>query len=39
MRGMVRNFGCHACGIIISSVNLNEYIPLLKVGDNIITSW
>ena len=39
MRGMIRNFGCHACGIIISSVNLNQYIPLQRVGDNIITSW
>lgn len=39
IRGMLRNYGKHPAGIVISSENLDDNIGLLRVNDTIITSW
>jgi len=37
LEGSVRNTGTHACGIIISKDDLNNYIPVTSVKDSVLT--
>jgi len=37
LEGSVRNTGTHACGIIISKNDLNNYIPVTSVKDSVLT--
>lgn len=37
LEGSVRNTGTHACGIIISKKDLNNYIPVTSVKDSVLT--
>ncbi len=37
LEGSVRNTGTHACGIIISKQDLNNYIPVTSVKDSVLT--
>ena len=39
IRGMLRNYGTHPAGVIISSENLDENIALNKIGDGISSAW
>jgi DNA polymerase-3 subunit alpha len=39
IRGMLRNYGTHPAGIIISSENLDENIALNRVAKNISSAW
>ena len=36
---MLRNYGTHPAGVIISSENLDENIALNKIGDGISSAW
>ncbi len=37
LEGSIRNTGTHACGIIISKEDLNNYIPVTSVKDSVLT--
>jgi len=37
LEGSVRNTGTHACGIIISKDDLNNYVPVTSVKDSVLT--
>lgn len=37
LEGSVRNTGTHACGIIISKTDLNNYVPVTSVKDSVLT--
>ncbi len=37
LEGSVRNTGTHACGVIISKEDLNNYIPVTSVKDSVLT--
>jgi len=37
LEGSVRNTGTHACGIIISKQDLNNYVPVTSVKDSVLT--
>ena len=37
LEGSVRNTGTHACGIIISKQDLNNYVPITSVKDSVLS--
>ena len=39
IEGMPRNTGMHACGVVISDKPVDEYVPLFKSGDAVVTEY
>ncbi|MCD7828387.1 MAG: DNA polymerase III subunit alpha [Clostridiales bacterium] len=39
IEGMVRNTGMHAAGVVICRDPVDEYVPLFKSGDSIVTQY
>jgi DNA polymerase-3 subunit alpha len=39
LRNQVKNMGKHAGGVIISNLDLQDKIPVVKVGDQIVSTW
>ena len=39
IEGMPRNTGMHACGVVICDKPVDEYVPLFKSGDAIVTQY
>ena len=39
MEGMPRNMSTHACGILIAPKPVDEYVPLMRNGDDISTQY
>ncbi len=39
MEGMPRNMSTHACGILIAPHSVDEYVPLMRNGDDISTQF
>ncbi|MCS6955232.1 MAG: DNA polymerase III subunit alpha [Candidatus Calescibacterium sp.] len=39
LEGLIRNQSVHAAGVIISSIDIDEMIPLVKINDVIATSY
>ncbi|MFK5856457.1 MAG: DNA polymerase III subunit alpha [Bacteroidota bacterium] len=37
LEGSIRNTGTHACGIIISKTDLNNYVPITSVKDSVLS--
>ncbi len=39
IEGMPRNTGMHACGVVICDKPVDEYVPLFKSGDAVVTEY
>ncbi len=39
LEGMARNAGCHAAGVVIADQPLENFVPLYKSGDDILTQF
>lgn len=39
IEGMVRNTGMHAAGVVICRDPVDEYVPLFKSGDSVVTQY
>lgn len=39
VEGMVRNTGMHAAGVVICRDPVDEYVPLFKSGDSVVTQY
>ena len=39
IEGMPRNTGMHACGVVICDKPVDEYVPLFKSGDSVVTQY
>ncbi len=39
IEGMPRNTGMHACGVVICDKPVDEYVPLFKSGDAVVTQY
>lgn len=39
IEGMPRNTGMHACGVVISRLPVDEYVPLFKSDNSIVTQY
>ena len=39
IEGMPRNTGMHACGVVICDKPVDDYVPLFKSGDAIVTQY